>query len=84
MAALKSLPVHSFNAFVIQILRQCLQSHFQLPFLLLGISKLLWVCCVTVLKVPSRIFILLLFQSLGIVCNHFSAFTLHIDRETIF
>ena len=31
MVALKSLPVHSFNALIIPILRGCLQSLFNIP-----------------------------------------------------
>ena len=31
VVALKSLPVHSFNALIISILRGCLQSSFNIP-----------------------------------------------------
>ena len=71
MAALKSLPVHPFNALIFPILRDCLQSVFLIaPFLIFAylyffISEFLWLCRVAALKsLPVHPFNALIFPIL--------------------
>ena len=69
MVALKSLPVHSFNALIIPILRGCLQSLFNIP--------VPWYLFDTVLKVISW----LAFVSRCITDAYFSFYGLVLDID---
>ena len=69
VVALKSLPVHSFNALIIPILRGCLQSLFNFP--------VPWYLFDTVLKVTSW----LAFVSRCIIDAYFSFYVLVLDID---
>ena len=68
----KSLPVHSFNALIILILRGCLQSLFNINdgpdiklFILVGLGRSFFVCCLA--HRGSTVGFLLLQCSSGVV-----------------